>query len=78
MAMIVHDQSCVFTFVTFIDRNMWESRSFRPSSGFPEGGLHVYYPPEVRRGKYWGMGVFLLQYFPLVSIWKCCIMNALP
>ena len=21
----------------------------------------VYYPPEVRRGEYWGMGVFLLQ-----------------
>ena len=26
------------------------------------------YPPEVRRGKYWGLGVFLLQYFPLVKI----------
>ena len=24
----------------------------------------IYYPPEVRRGKYWGLGVFLLQYFP--------------
>ena len=23
-----------------------------------------YYPPEVRRGEYWGLGVFLLQYFP--------------
>ena len=28
----------------------------------------IYYPSEVRRGKYWGLGVFLLQYFPLVSI----------
>ena len=28
----------------------------------------IYYPPEVRRGKYWGSGVFLLQYFPLVKI----------
>ena len=28
----------------------------------------VYYPPEVRRGKYWGLGVFLLQCFPLVKI----------
>ena len=27
-----------------------------------------YYPPEVRSGKYWGLGVFLLQYFPLVTI----------
>ena len=26
-----------------------------------------YYQPEVRRGKYWGLGVFLLQYFPLVN-----------
>ena len=30
--------------------------------------LSVYYPTEVRRGKYWGLGVFLLQYFPLVKI----------
>ena len=28
----------------------------------------IYYPPEVRREKYWGLGVFLLQYFPLVKI----------
>ena len=27
-----------------------------------------YYPPGVRRGKYSGLGVFLLQYFPLVNI----------
>ena len=27
-----------------------------------------YYPLEVSRGKYWGLGVFLLQYFPLVKI----------
>ena len=37
-----------------------------------------YCPPEVRRGEYWGLGIFLLQYFPLVNIWKCCIdMNQL-
>ena len=23
----------------------------------------IYYPPEVRRGEYLGLGVFLLQYF---------------
>ena len=28
----------------------------------------IYYPPEVRKGEYWGWGVFLLQYFPLVKI----------
>ena len=28
----------------------------------------VYYPPEVRKGKYWELGVFLLQYFPLAKI----------
>ena len=27
------------------------------------------YPPEVRRGEYWGWGVFLLQYFSFVKIW---------
>ena len=32
--------------------------------------LRIYYSPEVRRGKYWALGVFLLQYFPLVSICK--------
>ena len=31
-------------------------------------GRLLYYPPEVRRGKYWGLGVFLLQYFLLVKI----------
>ena len=30
--------------------------------------LNVYYSPEVRRGKYWRLGIFLLQYFPLVKI----------
>ena len=29
----------------------------------------ISYPPEVGRGKYWGLGVFLFQYFPLVNIW---------
>ena len=28
--------------------------------------LHIYYPPEIRRGEYLGLGIFLLQYFPLV------------
>ena len=28
----------------------------------------VYYPPEVRKGKYWELGVFLLQYFPLAKL----------
>ena len=27
-----------------------------------------YYQPEVRRREYWGWGIFLLQYFPLVKI----------
>ena len=26
-----------------------------------------YYPSEVRRGKYWGLVIFLLQYYPLVK-----------
>ena len=30
----------------------------------------IYYPLEVRRREYWGLGVFLLQYFPLVRIGK--------
>ena len=30
--------------------------------------IFCYYPPEVRRGEYWGLEVFLLQYFPLVNI----------
>ena len=29
----------------------------------------IYYPPEVRGGRYWRLGVFLLQYFPLFSIY---------
>ena len=28
----------------------------------------IYYPPEVRRGNNWGLGVFLWQYFLLISI----------
>ena len=31
-------------------------------------GYYIYYPPEVKRGKYWGLGVFLLQYFSLVKL----------
>ena len=30
--------------------------------------FNIYYPPEVRTGKYRGLGVFLLQFFPLVKI----------
>ena len=65
MAMIVHDQNCVFTFVTFIDRNVWESRSLRLSSGFLKGVLHVYYQLEVRRGRYWEVGVSCCNIFLL-------------
>ena len=36
----------------------------------------VYYPPEVRRGKYWGLGLFLLQYFPLSRYENYCIIFA--
>ena len=36
-----------------------------------------YYPPEVRRGEYSGLGVFLLQYFPLVNIWKILQYNCI-
>ena len=36
----------------------------------------IYYPLEVRRRKYWGLGVFLLQYFPLVNISQYCIIFA--
>ena len=28
----------------------------------------IYYPPEVRIGQYWGLGVFLLEYLPVVKI----------
>ena len=35
---------------------------------------YIYYQPEVRRGEYWGVGVYLLQYSPLVDInEKYCI-----
>ena len=30
-------------------------------------GPYVYYLPEVRRGEYCGLQVFLLQYFPLAK-----------
>ena len=32
---------------------------------------------EVRRGEYWRLGVFLLQYFPLVKIWKLLHYNCI-
>ena len=35
--------------------------------------LVIHYPTEMKRGKYLGLGIFLLQYFPLVSIYKYCI-----
>ena len=37
----------------------------------------IYYPPEVRRGEYWVVGVFLMPYFPLVKIlhYNCINMN---
>ena len=28
----------------------------------------IYYPPEVGRGEYLGLGVFLLHYFPFIKI----------
>ena len=31
--------------------------------------VYIVYPPEVRRGEYWRLGVFLLQYFPLIDIY---------
>ena len=30
--------------------------------------IYIYYPRDVRKGEDWGLGVFLLQYFPLVKI----------
>ena len=48
---------------------------------FTEGTyFRIYYPPEVRRRKYLGLGVFLLQYCPLVKIYiilhhNCVNMN---
>ena len=33
-----------------------------------KGFTECFYPPEVGRGKYLGLGVILLQYFPPVSI----------
>ena len=38
--------------------------------------MYIYHPPEVRRREYWGLGVFLLQYCPLVNIRKYCIIIA--
>ena len=37
------------------------------------GCMEIYYPPEMSRLNYWGLGVFLLQYFPLVNIWQYSI-----
>ena len=62
----------------------WEdtSRWWAQSTGWsPATRKHTwlkrYYSPEVRRGKYWGLGVFLLQYFPLVKIWKLLHYNCI-
>ena len=35
---------------------------------YPENITLFYYPPEVRRGEYWGLGAFLLQYFPPIKM----------
>ena len=35
---------------------------------FIRGDVKIYYPLEVRREEYWGLGVFLLQTFPLAKI----------
>ena len=51
-------------------RDIFMAYSFRERSGT------IYYPPEVRRGEYWMLGVFLLQYLLLVSICKYCIIIA--
>ena len=37
----------------------------------------LYYPQEVRRGKYWGLEVFLLQYFPHVKIGRLLHYNCI-
>ena len=35
-------------------------------------------PSRVMRGKYWGWGVFLLQYLPLVKIYHCLYSHVCP
>ena len=40
------------------------------------GVVYIYYTPEVRRGEYWGLGVLLLQYFPLVRYEIYCTIIA--
>ena len=49
-----------------LDREVQRARDRKHNNRV--GFLNIYYSPEVRRGKYWGLGVFLLQYFPLVKI----------
>ena len=39
--------------------------------------MSKYYPSEVRKGKYWGLSVFLLQYSPLVKICKLQYYNCI-
>ena len=39
--------------------------------------LNIYYPLEVRRGEDLGLGVFLLQYLPLVKIRKLLYYNCM-
>ena len=46
--------------------NYKRGNTFRKKS--KAGSIMFYYPPEVRRGEYWRLGVILLQYFPLVKI----------
>ena len=47
-----------------------------PTIARPYVEKNIYYPPEVRRWEYWGLGVFLLQYFPLVKYEDYCIIVA--
>ena len=43
--------------------------------GWKEG--LIYYPLGVRREEYWGLGVFLLQYFSLFKMWKLLHYNCI-
>ena len=62
-----------YLYMIFLKRNLLlssadlgYSRSKLDESGLMR--LGVYYPPEVRRGEYWGLGAFLLQYSPFVRL----------
>ena len=55
------------------DEGETEGRSDQERNGERRG---IYYPPEVMTGEYCGLGVFLLQYSPLVNIAKNAFMIA--